>query len=138
MSLFIARNMLSVSKMFEVIQNKAYKYIEDLTLRYLLVLISFKTWNSLLLQAGGSPKPSLLQGLLDTIGGSVGKESACNAGDHLQCRIPGFNPWVEKIPWRRKWQPTPVLLPEKSHGQRSLRGYSPWGGGHKSQTRLSD
>lgn len=39
--------------MFEVIQNKAYKYIEDLTLRYLLVLISFKTWNSLLLQAGG-------------------------------------------------------------------------------------
>ena len=32
-------------------------------------------------------------------------------------------PWVEKIPWRRKWQPTPVLLPEKSHGWRSLVGY---------------
>jgi len=32
-----------------------------------------------------------------------------------------------KIPWRRKWQPTPVLLPGKSHGQRSLVGYSPWG-----------
>ena len=40
---------------------------------------------------------------------------------------PGFNPWVCKIPWRRKWQPTPVFLPEKSHGQRSLEGYSPWG-----------
>ena len=38
----------------------------------------------------------------------------------LQCRRPGFYPWVGKIPWRRKWQPTPVLLPRKSHGQRSL------------------
>ena len=37
-----------------------------------------------------------------------------------------FDPWVGKIPWRRKWQPTPVLLPGKSHGQRSLVGYSPW------------
>ena len=35
--------------------------------------------------------------------------------------------WVEKIPWRRKWQPTPVFLPGKSHRQRSLVGYSPWG-----------
>jgi len=35
--------------------------------------------------------------------------------------------WVGKIPWRRKWQPTPVFLPGKSHGQRSLVGYSPWG-----------
>ena len=39
----------------------------------------------------------------------------------------GFYPWVGKIPWRRKWQPAPVLLPGKSHGQRSLAGYSPWG-----------
>ena len=47
---------------------------------------------------------------------------------HLQCRGPGFSPWVRKIPWRRKWQPTPVLLlPGKSHGQRSLVGWSPWG-----------
>ena len=38
-----------------------------------------------------------------------------------------FAPWVGKIPWRRKWQPTPVFLPEESHGQRSLGGYSPWG-----------
>ena len=39
----------------------------------------------------------------------------------------GFTSWVRKIPWRRKWQPTPVFLPGKSHGQRSLIGYSPWG-----------
>ena len=45
----------------------------------------------------------------------------------LQCGRPRFNPWVGKIPWRRKWQPTPILLPGKSHGQRSLVGYSPWG-----------
>ena len=47
-------------------------------------------------------------------GGSDGKESACNA-----CNA-GFDPWVRKIPWRRKWQPTPVFLPEESHGQRTL------------------
>ena len=45
----------------------------------------------------------------------------------LQWGRPGFNPWVGKIPWRRKWQPTPVLLPGKSHGRRSLVGYSLWG-----------
>ena len=42
-------------------------------------------------------------------------------------RETGFNPWVGKIPWNRKWQPTPVLLPGKFHGQRSLAGDSPWG-----------
>ena len=54
-------------------------------------------------------------------GGSDGK-SIC-----LQCRRPRFDPWVRKIPWRRKWQPTPVLLPGKSHGRRSVIGYNPWG-----------
>ena len=49
------------------------------------------------------------------------KQSPC------QCRRPSFDLWVEKIPWRRKWQPTPVFLPEKSHRQWSLVGYSPWG-----------
>ena len=39
----------------------------------------------------------------------------------------GFHPWAGKIPWRGKWQSTPVFLPEKSHGQRSLKGYSSWG-----------
>ena len=53
-----------------------------------------------------------------------GKESAC------QCRRykrHSFDPWVRKIPWRRKWQSTPVFLPGKSYGQRSLVGYSPQG-----------
>ena len=42
-----------------------------------------------------------------------------------QCGRPGFDPWVRKIPWRRKWQPTPVSVPGESHGKRSLVDYSP-------------
>ena len=53
-----------------------------------------------------------------------GKELACQCKRHKR---PGFGSWVGKIPWRRKWQPTPVFLPGKSHGQRNLAGYSPWG-----------
>ena len=45
----------------------------------------------------------------------------------LQCRRPGFNLWVGKIPWRREWLPTPKFLPVESYGQRSLVDYSPWG-----------
>ena len=41
-------------------------------------------------------------------------------------RDAGFDPWIRKIPWRRKWQPTQEFLLGKSHGQRSLVGYSPW------------
>ena len=40
---------------------------------------------------------------------------------------PQFHPWVRKIPWRREWQPTPVFLPGKFHGRRSLAGSRPWG-----------
>ena len=50
-----------------------------------------------------------------------GKESTC------QCRSLGFKPWVGKTPWRREWQPTLVSLSRKSHGQKNLAGYSPWG-----------
>ena len=46
---------------------------------------------------------------------------------HLQCRKPGFDPWVGKIPWGRKQQPIPVFLPRELHRQKSLAGYSPWG-----------
>ena len=45
----------------------------------------------------------------------------------LQYGRPGFDPWVGKIPWRREWQHTPVLLPGEFPGQRSLASYSPWG-----------
>ena len=48
----------------------------------------------------------------------------------------GFNPSIRKIPWRRKWHTTPVFLPGKPHGQRSLVGYGPWG--HKSLTWLGN
>ena len=53
-----------------------------------------------------------------------GKDSACQ---YRRGKRPWFDPWVGKIPWRKKWQPTPVFLPGKSHGQRSLVGYGPWG-----------
>ena len=66
------------------------------------------------------PLPWMLYGLEHTCslhwgfpGDSDGKETR-------------FNPWVGKIPWRRKCQPTRVFLPEESHGQRSLVGCSPW------------
>ena len=55
-------------------------------------------------------------------GGSVVKNLSDYSGDTGDA----FNPWVGKIPWRRKWQPTPVFLPGKSNGQRNLVGYSPW------------
>ena len=55
---------------------------------------------------------------------SSGKESACQCRRHKRRR---FDPWVRKILWSKKWQPTSVFLPGKFHGQRSLVGYSPWG-----------
>ena len=53
-------------------------------------------------------------------GGSVVKNFPANAGDRNS--IPG-----SRIPWKKKWHPTPVFLPAESHGQVSLAGYSPWG-----------
>ena len=58
------------------------------------------------------------------LGELSGKDSACQCRSH---RKGGFHPWGRKSPWRRKWQPTPVFLLGKSHGQRSLVGYCPWG-----------
>ena len=55
-------------------------------------------------------------------GGSSGKEPACQCRRHKRCK---FDPWAQKIPWRRKWLLTPVSLPGESHGQRSLVGYIP-------------
>ena len=76
-------------------------------------------------------QPKLALGLLTSEGlpwWLSGKEPAC------QCRKHEFDPWVGKIPWSRKWQPTPILLPGTLHGQRSRVGYSPWG---HSQTQQS-
>ena len=55
--------------------------------------------------------------------GSSGKEPTCQSRTFKRCR---FNPWVGKIPCMKKWQPTPIILSGKSHGQWSLVGYSPY------------
>jgi len=54
----------------------------------------------------------------------VVKNPPCQCRRHKGCR---FDSWVGKIPWKRAWQPTPVFLPGKSHGQRSLAGNNPLG-----------
>ena len=56
-------------------------------------------------------------------GGASSKEPSCQC---RRCKRWGCDPWVGKILWRRKWQPTPVFLPGQFHGQRNLVGYSPW------------
>ena len=66
------------------------------------------------------PRTNFMQGLAGFPNGSDGKESTG------KCRRPGFDPSVRKIPWRRERLSTPVFLPGKSHGQRSLMDYSPW------------
>ena len=84
--------------------------------------LSMQTWVSLSTLSRSLVFRLGLYWTWDFPGGSDGK-SIC-----LQWGRPGLNPWVVKIPWRRKWQPISVFLPGKSHGWRSLAGYSPWGG----------
>ena len=60
---------------------------------------------------------------LEKNGLSSGKEPTCQC---RRCKRHGFGPWVGTIPWKRRWQCTPVFLPGKFHGQ-SLVGHSPWG-----------
>ena len=74
---------------------------------------------------------SLQTGIHPLSGFPGGKESAC------ECRRHRFNPWIRKTLWR-EWQPTPVFLPRKSHGQREGPGGLQSMGWQKSQTRLSD
>ena len=67
-------------------------------------------------------------------GGASGKEPTCQCRRHKR---PGFDPWLGKIPWSRKWQTHPVFLPGESHGQKSLVGYSSWGLKESGLERLS-
>ena len=76
-------------------------------------------------------KQSCFVGLPD---GASGEEPACQCSRHKR---PGVDPWVGKIPWRRAWQPTQVVLPGESHGQRSLEGYSPWDHKKSDQTEVT-
>ena len=73
-----------------------------------------------------SPLGNIFIGTSCIPGGTGGKESACQC---RKCKRLWFDSWAQKVPWRRAWQATPVFLPEKCHGQRSLGGYSP--GCHK-------
>ena len=88
-------------------------YFESHTISYIPLIIKFSVSLSLILS-----KLNHLNGLPRWLSG---KESAC------QCKRHRSNPWVGKMPWSRKWQPTPVFLPGKLHGQWSLAGYSAWG-----------
>jgi len=59
---------------------------------------------------------------LGLTGGASGKETTYQCRRHKRH---GFDPWIEEIPWRKAWQPTPVFLPGEFRGQRSLAGCSP-------------
>ena len=102
-----------------------------------MVIFIFKTRRTLRDKQGhfiimvNSSRPSLVA----FPGGASGKEYACQSRRHKRQR---FDPWVRKIPWRSKWYPTPVFLPEKSHGQRGLVGYSPKGRKELDPTRESE
>ena len=65
-----------------------------------------------------------VRGLQGLTRGFSGKESSSQC---WRCQRCIFDAWVQKIPWRRAWQPTQIFLPRESHEQRSLAGYSPWG-----------
>ena len=68
-------------------------------------------------------------------GSASGKERACQCRRHKTCR---FDPWVRKIPWRRKCQASPVFLPGESHGQRKPGGLLyPWGHKESDTTKVT-
>ena len=91
---------------------------------------------AIMLKVGPRQSQDLSPGTLTSgfPGSSSGEEPACQCRRH---RRPGFDPWVGKIPWRRKWQPTPVFLPGESRGQRSLAGYSPQGPKESDTTKVT-
>ena len=68
-------------------------------------------------------------------GGTSGEEPAYQCRRPKRCR---FDPWVGKLPWRRKWQPAPIFLPGEFHGQRSLAGCSPWGHTESDTTEVTE
>ena len=88
---------------------------------FILIIKNHPEFNSILSQIKVLRK-TFKRVLGDFQGGSVVKNLPANAGVAWRCR---FNPWVRKIPWRRKWQPTPVFLSKNLHGQKNLAGYSP-------------
>ena len=84
-------------------------------LKVLSPISGFPVWGSS--NGGKSPRGSGFEG-------QQGLESACQC---RRCKSCGFDPWVMKILWKRKWHPTPVFFSGEPNGQRSLVSYSPWG-----------
>ena len=100
-------------------------YKEDLVLQAIVFLFFFLFFFSQAIAFNFKLiKLNKNKNLIGFPGGDSDKEPASQYRRHKKC---GFNPWVGTIPWNGKWQPTPVLLPTESHGQKSLTGYSPWG-----------
>ena len=86
----------------------------------------FCPWDSPGKNVGGGCR-FLLQGIFLTRGLNLGLWWLRWWSVRPPCGRPRFDPWVGKIPWRRKWPPIQEFLPGKSHGLRNLVGYSPWG-----------
>ena len=104
----------SVYKIFQILRDREPRE-RTMSLRCQFSFWDWNSWKILICRT------IMCQGLPRRLSG---KEFTCH---YKRCKRLSFGPWVRKIPWRRKWQPTPVFLPGKSHGQRSLVGYSPWG-----------
>ena len=107
-------------------QSSSSKYVLVLEPHFVRPLISFLSPLEYPLQTLPESCGSLLPAVVSTEipSDASGKEPACQCRRH---RSQGFDPWVGKIPWRRKWQSIPAFLPRESHGLRSLVGYRPWG-----------
>ena len=92
----------------------SYTYVSVIRIYQLYMYISYTHTHTHTHTHKGFPSGSAVKNLLSMQGdpGNMGH---------------GFDLWVRKSPWRRKWQPTSVFLPGKSHGQSSLVGYNPWG-----------
>ena len=100
-------------------------------------------YQHLVLDVRGAAEPPTMHGTVPThkLSGPKSKQRGLPRGlsaleATCQCRRHGLDPWVGKIPWRRKWQPTSVFLPGKAHGQRRLVGCSLWG--HKELDRTEE
>ena len=88
-------------------------------LLFIPALMGEMFWAAAIFSALGENQRNILLPAGSFPGGASGREPTC------QCRRHEFDPWVRKMPWRRKWQPTLVFVPGKSHAQRSLAGYCP-------------